>query len=297
METATLHFATTACGSPYLATLVNLRSHERDRAHLHRHADFYELFYVCAGKGRHWNGEQAVPLQAGDLVLARPRDSHAFAGMAPAGLRFINVAFPAAAWRAFLALAEPPACAGWDMAPEPPMAHLSGGAVPSVEAAFLDVLAAYHRRPAMLELIGLWSVAVRALLGAATPADHGVRTAHPMDNAGHAAPEWLASACLAMREPANLHAGLKRLQELAAVSEGHLRRSMRRYYGTTPVRFVADLRVEHAATLLVTSAASVTQVALRCGFSSPSYFSKEFTRAHGIAPRELRRRASRIVVP
>jgi transcriptional regulator GlxA family with amidase domain len=100
-----------------------------------------------------------------------------------------------------------------------------------------------------------------------------------------------------MRAEDNLRGGVSRLLELAGVSPAHLSRSMRPSYGVTPTGFVTDLRLEHAASLLAATNEPVAAIAVRCGFASSSYFSRCFTAAHRLSPREFRRRSQRAFVP
>lgn len=81
------------------------------------------------------------------------------------------------------------------------------------------------------------------------------------------------------------------------VSAGHLCRTIRAPYGMTPTSFVADLRLRHAEMLLATTSASLTEISYRCGFASPSYFSKSFRSSRGESPRDFRHRAREAVLP
>jgi AraC-like DNA-binding protein len=110
-------------------------------------------------------------------------------------------------------------------------------------------------------------------------------------------PSWLADACAAMRAEENLRGGVPRLQELARVSPAHLSRSVRAAYGTTPTELVADLRLEHAASLLAATTSPIAEIAGRCGYASQSYFTRCFTTAHQVSPRDFRHRAQRAFVP
>ncbi|OEV07319.1 AraC family transcriptional regulator, partial [Streptomyces nanshensis] len=75
-----------------------------------------------------------------------------------------------------------------------------------------------------------------------------------------AAFEWWARQHLA--EPA----GIKQAAHDLGVSERTLQRAVRRTLGTSPVRFVQDLRVEQASHLLRTTGLSLEAVARRVGY-------------------------------
>ena len=68
-----------------------------------------------------------------------------------------------------------------------------------------------------------------------------------------------------------------------------LERLFRKYTGVFPAAYLAGLRLEHAAELLKKPECSVTETALRCGFSNLAYFSRVFRQKYGLSPREYRR--------
>lgn len=118
-----------------------------------------------------------------------------------------------------------------------------------------------------------------------------------MAKGGDFRPAWLVRACEAMRAEENLQAGLPRMLQLAMVSHGHLARSMATHYGTTPVEFISQSRLERSAVLLATTAESIGRIAERCGFTSQSYFGRRFRQRYDQTPREYRDHARRAVVP
>lgn len=74
----------------------------------------------------------------------------------------------------------------------------------------------------------------------------------------------------------------------AAVGESECLRCFRALLGTTPIRYVRQLRLQRAAELLETTELPISEIAARCGFQDLSYFSKCFREAMGCAPRRYR---------
>ncbi len=281
-----LRFEAHALGRAYHAALVRLgpRAGGSDP---HGHADFYELMGIVDGHGEQQVETGTQTLAAGDVVLIRPRDQHAIAGRPPDGLAFVNVAFPADAWRGFLDLTRVDPHRGWDRRREPPLLSLRGEHAAAMRTAFTRALARFQDAPTMVDLVRFWSDVVELFASVELPAEAD----------GTVRPGWLIRARAAMRREPNLRGGVPRLLELANVSPAHLSRTMRLHYDTSPTRFVADLRLEHASTLLATTDLTVTEIAYRCGFASQSYFTRTFRQAHELAPREFRARARRAFVP
>lgn len=83
---------------------------------------------------------------------------------------------------------------------------------------------------------------------------------------------------------------LARMAARAGVSERQLTRLFRRETGTTPARYVEQIRVDHARTMLETGTAGVAVIAHLCGFGSSETMRRAFRRALGITPADYRRR-------
>jgi AraC-like DNA-binding protein len=69
------------------------------------------------------------------------------------------------------------------------------------------------------------------------------------------------------------------------ISESHLRRLFKNVLGRSPQEIFHDRQLERACDLLDCSDLNVTEVAVRCGFSGQSVFSRAFTRRFGMSPR------------
>lgn len=76
------------------------------------------------------------------------------------------------------------------------------------------------------------------------------------------------------------------LAALACVSETYFRKEFKQYFGLSPVAYIQKIRIENAKSLLLTGYCQVSEVAIRCGFDSISYFSYVFHNQTGMTPRE-----------
>ena len=57
---------------------------------------------------------------------------------------------------------------------------------------------------------------------------------------------------------------------------------------TTPVEYVAKIRLMHAAQMLITTDNSVSEICFAAGFNNTSYFSKCFSKEYGMTPKKYR---------
>ena len=81
---------------------------------------------------------------------------------------------------------------------------------------------------------------------------------------------------------------LTALAEYAGTSPWRLCRSFREHYGEPPHAYLLHARIRHAKGLLLENL-SAADVALRCGFTDQSHFSRHFVRLVGVTPGQYRR--------
>jgi AraC family transcriptional regulator len=83
---------------------------------------------------------------------------------------------------------------------------------------------------------------------------------------------------------------LRRLAELADMDLFRFVRAFKQSTGVSPHRYVLESRIVHAKELLRDRALSITEVAFRTGFATPSHFSVTFRRMTQTTPRGYRQR-------
>ena len=72
------------------------------------------------------------------------------------------------------------------------------------------------------------------------------------------------------------------------LSRRQMERLFRREMGRTPARYYLELRLERAHLLLLTSSLPVIEIAVACGFSTASHFSRTYRERYGITPLRTR---------
>ena len=89
----------------------------------------------------------------------------------------------------------------------------------------------------------------------------------------------------------NLHGEIS-IAELAhqcSLSPAYFATSFKNSTGKTPSRWLMELRIDQAKSLLKDNRNSLTEIALVCGFADQAHFTKNFSRITGIAPGAWRR--------
>ena len=102
-------------------------------------------------------------------------------------------------------------------------------------------------------------------------------------------PDWLADLCTVMRREENFRAGVPRMRKLACRTPEHLCKCFRKYLRKTPTDFVNELRIAHAARLLIDTREDIIQIADYLNFKSLSRFYHLFQRRYGLSPAAYRK--------
>lgn len=157
------------------------------------------------------------------------------------------------------------------------------GLDPGLQALLRDFLAAYRaKRPSAHRLQTLLSDIllrlVETAVGAAPRPSALPRTrGHLLESVhrhhAHSLPEALSVQGLATH---------------LRLSEGRLRTRFRKTYGLPLGEYLRHLRLQEAVGMMRHSQASLTEIALSCGFGSSSAFSRTFARWAGQSPRAFR---------
>lgn len=76
------------------------------------------------------------------------------------------------------------------------------------------------------------------------------------------------------------------LAKLASMSESHFIRTFKKETKVSPIDYLIKLRIDKAKKLLRSNSKIITEIAMECGFNSPSHFSTCFSRYMGMSPKE-----------
>lgn len=89
---------------------------------------------------------------------------------------------------------------------------------------------------------------------------------------------------------ANTPITLQELSKYCGLSKEHLARFFKKYFGTTFVGQLTQVRLQNALPLVMEGDLSMLQIALDCGFPDYRSFSANFKKAQGFTPLQYRKR-------
>lgn len=257
--------------------------------HEHTH-DFVELVVILGGSASHVVNGRPYKIASGDVFVFNVGALHAFEDARE--LDLINVMYSPMLLSAIGA--DVRALAGFQamfvISPSPGgdfrcMMRLDPGGLETVRRILIDMTTEHQLKAKGYQTVVKAQLTVLITFLSRRYSHTKVRVE------GHPAALRLADAVGHMGANYRGHLTLDGMAAHCGLSRRHFSRLFHQLYGTTPARYVLDLRLERAAVLLREDTTTVTGVSFDCGFNDSNYFSRQFRRKMGMSPREYRRRS------
>ena len=102
-------------------------------------------------------------------------------------------------------------------------------------------------------------------------------------------PLWLEITYEKMKQPSYFIKGVQKMYDICPKSREHLCRSLKKYYNTSPIQLVTDLRLGLSLSMITTSNLTITDICYECGFENLSWFYKVFYKKYGLTPSQYRK--------
>lgn len=253
---------------------------------VHGHEDFFELVTVLDGSAEHIvDGERSI-ISKGDVFVIGNGISHGFDS--PEGLRICNIMYrPEMLFPGDSDIRQLPGFHALFLL-EPYLSstlHFQSSLrlTPAELARVLPIINAAEqeytsdqtgRKTMVLSLVRQLAVLLSRLYDC---------PAKPREIAG------IADAAAFMEAHFNENISVSDAAERTHYSQRHFIRLFTSVYGVTPQKYLLNVRLRHAGALLRDSSLSVTETALRCGFSDSNYFSRIFRKYTGSSPSDFSR--------
>jgi AraC-like DNA-binding protein len=246
--------------------------------HPTRIIDSHELIFVTRGELNMWEGEQTFHLKSGDTLHLWPGRQHGSTKPMPSDLRFYWIHFE---------IDDAQAVKGNSYVPlvrMPQTAQLSNPEV--LERLFRSFLSAQETGTLLPLSANLMTMLM--LLEVAQQSDGKI------DSDGLNVVATWAHTYIFMNFDRPITAGT--VAEALGYNIDYLGRIYRETYRCTLTEAIQRRRIEKSCEYLLNANATISQIALKCGFSDPDYFRRIFKRFMQITPSDYRDDNSRFHV-
>jgi AraC family transcriptional regulator, glycine betaine-responsive activator len=131
--------------------------------------------------------------------------------------------------------------------------------------------------------------AIREILSSDRVADDDETRLIPAEN-DPTMPDALRTLLRLMNSNIEEPLGIEELADYVGLSRRRIERLFQSHLETTPSRYYLELRITHARRLLLQSSASISNIAVACGFVSSTHFSHCFKDFFGVSPSQARQK-------
>ncbi len=255
----------------HLTTLLcTLQRHDRGYTMASRTLADYNFIYVTRGRVVWVVGGREHPLAPNDLIIVPPGVAHHAYALTPAvTLGSLHVLATLPGGQDVFALLGPPL--RLRVAPHSPFDRYFRG--------FMDEFARSGRSQREPMLPGWAHLITRELFLDAFR--RGLLRPRPGD-------PLIAELLMVIEQGIGSALTLSDLARRSGFSAQHLNRLFNRTLGTTPLRYLARVRLERAAALLREGRLTISEISRRVGFRDPDYFSRQFSREFARSPAAYR---------
>ena len=244
------------------------------RAHGH---DFLELVLVSRGSGTHDSGQGRRALRRGSVVIMRPGDWHGYRESEALDVTNVYVSGDVMA-RELLFLHRTPQILRLLSGQAATPFDLDRPAFAEAERLGCAIAQSAAAASAGARRLGLLLCLLAELADGLPPIPDDV-----------AVDATVAEAASAMAADPAADWTVSSLAASAHVSTGHFARNFRRQLGSAPMAWLAAMRGERAAALLIETDLPVAEVGRLVGWADPNYASRRFRQLYGVAPAAYRR--------
>jgi AraC-like DNA-binding protein len=252
----------------------------------HKH-EFSEVVFVTNGSGLHVTGKESWRLSAGDVFVIGGSRVHEYRELRNLGL--INILFDPAKLR--LQLADLPAVPGYHalftLEPVWRTRHKFQSRLRLSPSELVTVLGFVDQLEVELKQrtagFGFQATALFMQIVCYLSRCYS-RFRSPDSRAMLRNAEAIAHLEANFAAPLNLD----HLAGIAHMSKRSFIRSFQAATGNSPIAYLIELRVRHAARLLRQTGQSITEIAFEVGFNDSNYFTRQFRAVTGLTPRSYR---------
>lgn len=232
----------------------------------------YHIVYISAGSG--WFKAASVPeqkIEAGQVIFLSPGVRHSYAPSPATGWNEHWVGFDGDFARHLMQR-------GFFKRRQP---VLHAADEEKLLALFNDIIETTHEnRPALQQILAALTTNILALLYSS------LQSKHEEDEPGV---KTIQDAVARMRESAETPLNIPELARELKVSYRSFRRAFARHTGFSPQKYLLEIRLARARTLLAQSSLSIKEIAVRTGFEDVQYFCRYFHKKIGMVPTAFRR--------
>ncbi len=253
---------------------------QKNATPLHSHT-YYEIVVIYEGPVTHICNDKKYTMEKGDICLLKPGDVHMFLA-SPASSQ-LNFSIVKNEFKKICANTEP---ALFDkINAEAPISIKISGA----ELNYIVELADKIKIGSSEQSKTQYNVTIKNIVFNLV---NSIYNHFEIESSNNDLPTWMADYINVISMPENIGKKIADIYDLAPYSQSMLNIYFKKYLNKTLVAYMRQLRLDHAAKLLIHSNYPISLIANKISYTT-SHFIHEFSAAYGIPPAEYRNKINK----
>lgn len=238
--------------------------------HNHKH-NCFEVFYLTKGSTKHvYNGKSEI-LSTNSLLILRPSDVHMFSPTPDAECIRRDVLFPQAFFKDVCDFLSPALYSKILSENDPPRVNVSDPMVKELEELLSKNIATSLDKDVCDARIKSCLVYILSLFLNLITDNQNV-------------PPFITQLLVELNDKKNLCVSTQEIMKNYYYNETYLRKTFKKYVGTTISQYHLTVKLQQAYQLIVYSNQTIEEISALCGFNNPSYFYKAYKKYYGCTP-------------
>jgi len=241
--------------------------------------DFYEICYMLNGEIPHIVNEQQLDLSSGDMVFLRPEDKHIYLRK-KSKAKHRDILFQRDFFKSVMEFLGKDFSSTYNSPTLPIKINVSMEEIEEIESLIENYYAIQHEN-IKEKMLNAKFILIKLL----HYLQNNVKT---KKDPYSQYPSWLKDLLQQMNMRQLYKEGLPTIMSLFNYSKSYMCNVFKKYMGMTMTEYLNDLRLQYAASQIKLTTGSILIISQEAGFSSISYFNKQFKKKYHCTPRQYR---------
>ncbi len=241
--------------------------------------DFYEISYLLNDEISHFVNERQMDLLSGDVVFFRPNDKHLFL-RENSKAKHRDIIFQKDFFESVINFLDKDFASFYNAHSLPIKINVSMEKIEEIEGLIENYYSIPHENAKEKLLISKFIlIELLFILKSSASSKKDQHSQYP---------PWLKELLQQMHMRQLYKEGLSSIVSRFDYSQSYMCNVFKKYLGTTMTEYLNDLRLQYAASQIKLTTSSILIISQDAGFSSISYFNKQFKKKYGCSPRQYR---------
>lgn len=247
---------------------------------MHRHADYYEIFYVTKGTVAYTINNTHLALKQGDLTIVRPCDTHAFLNSSKDGVQHVNLAIKQDYFYSITGVIDLAFAEKLNSLSMPPIVKLDDFEYRELEHWKRKINTSKNSSSSQIAT----NLSTLVFICLSYINNH-------LQYTNDQYPSWFNNLLDVINSSAFVNKSVQDIYTSCNFSPPIIIKMFKKHLGQTPIQYLTEVKINYACNLLQNTDYSILYISNKLGYDSLSHFNRIFKNNKKLTPSQYRTQA------